>query len=276
MSSNSIDVSSLYVDGRLALRKDFKTFARFTFSQLNPQSEFVDSSYLSLLAAKVEACVEGRCKRLMICLPPRSLKSIMVSVALPAWLLGLQPHRQIICASYGQDLADKHARDTRAVMLSPSYRHIFNTRLSTKRLSVNDFMTTEGGFRMATSVGGVLTGRGGDFLIIDDPLKPDDAYSDTQRSSVNRWFESTLLSRLNNKQDGVIIVVMQRLHQDDLIGHLLEKGGWELLKLPAIAEEEERLDAARGAATFTFTEKLEKFWILLEVQGMFLNKRAAR
>src|SRR3954447_892221 len=129
--------------------------------------------------------------------------------AFPAWLLGLYPCKQVICASYGQSLSDKHARDTRTIMASAAYHRAFATRLSKQKLSVDDFMTTQSGFRMATSVGGVLTGRGGDFLIIDDPMKPGDAFSETLRKSVNDWYDNTLLSRLNNKQDGVIIVVMQ-------------------------------------------------------------------
>ena len=84
-----------------------------------------------------------------------------------------------------------------------------------------------------------MTGRGGDILIIDDPMKPGDAFSETLRQSVNDWYDNTLLSRLNNKQDGVIIVVMQRLHQDDLVGHLHELDNWDVLRFPAIAEEDE-------------------------------------
>jgi hypothetical protein len=96
---------------------------------------------------------------------------------------------------------------------------------------------------MATSVGGTLTGRGGDYLIIDDPLKPADAFSETLRRAANDWCDNTAFSRLNNKQDGVMIVVMQRLHQDDLVGHLLELGDWDVLRFPAIAEEDERYTA---------------------------------
>src|ERR1700680_4165837 len=101
------------------------------------------------------------------------------------------------------------------------------------------FMTSEKGFRLATSVGGVLTGRGADFVIIDDPLKPDEALSETQRKAVNEWFDHTLYSRLNDKQTGCIIIIMQRLHEDDLVGHVLEQEAWDLVRLPAIAEEDE-------------------------------------
>jgi predicted phage terminase large subunit-like protein len=92
---------------------------------------------------------------------------------------------------------------------------------------------------MATSVGGVLTGRGGDVIIIDDPLKPDDALSETRRKAVNDWYDNTLLSRLNDKTNGCIIIIMQRLHQDDLVGHVLEQDQWDVLTLPATAKQDE-------------------------------------
>ena len=100
-------------------------------------------------------------------------------------------------------------------------------------------MTTEKGVRLATSVGGVLTGRGGDFIVIDDPLKPEEALSETQRKSTNDWFDHTLCSRLNDKQNGCIIIVTQRLHEDDLVGHVLARSKWKLVRFPAIAEVDE-------------------------------------
>jgi predicted phage terminase large subunit-like protein len=174
-------------------------------------------------------------------LPPRMLKSHAASVAFVAWILGHRPSSEIITASYGQDLADKHARDCRTLINSRFFQSLFpGTVLSQDKRAVNDFMTTEQGSRMSTSVGGVLTGRGADYLILDDILKPEDALSDTRRNGANDWFNNTLLSRLNSKENGVIIIVMQRLHQDDLVGHVLEQGGeWEILSLPAIAEEDE-------------------------------------
>lgn len=101
-------------------------------------------------------------------------------------------------------------------------------------------MSTARGFRLATSVGGTLTGRGGDIVVIDDPLKPDDAFSETKRSAANQWFTNTLLSRLDDKRTGAIVVVMQRVHMDDLTGFLLQQSDeWEVLSLPAIAPADE-------------------------------------
>src|SRR5580704_14026237 len=223
-----------------ASRRSPEPILERSFYELNPQATYVRSPHIEVLATKLSACRAGKLRRLVVCLPPRMLKSIAVSVAFPAWILGHNPTKQIICASYGQDLSDKHARDCRTLMMSDFYRALFpRTRLSPEKQSVNDFLTTAQGFRMSTSVGGVLTGRGADVIILDDPLKPDDALSETKRNSVNEWYDNTLLSRLNSKETGVIIIVMQRLHQDDLGCHVRDKEDWELLSFPAIAEENE-------------------------------------
>jgi predicted phage terminase large subunit-like protein len=222
------------------LRHDLTAFIERSFYELNPQAVFVSSPHIEVIASKLENCRLGKTKHLIVNLPPRSLKSHAISVAFVAWLLGHNPAIQIICASYGQDLADKHARDSRTLMASSFYRSLFPvTKLSPEKQSVGEFMTTEQGFRMSTSVGGVLTGRGADIIILDDPLKPDDALSETRRNAVNDWYDHTLLSRLNSKETGVIIIVMQRLHQDDLVGHVLEQGSWDVLSFPAIADEDE-------------------------------------
>jgi predicted phage terminase large subunit-like protein len=162
----------------------------------------------------------------------------MASIAFPAWYLGHNPAAQIICASYGQELAENMARGSRRIMGTPWYQSLFQTRLA-DRQAIHDFKTTAQGGRMATSVGGVLTGRGAELIILDDPLKPEEALSETRRNSVNEWYDHTLLSRLNNKATGCIIIIMQRLHQNDLVGHVLEQEAWDILSFPAIAEKDE-------------------------------------
>jgi predicted phage terminase large subunit-like protein len=207
--------------------------------------------HLDLVADKLEACRRGQIRRLVINVPPRSMKSILASVAFPAFWLGHDPSAQILCASYGQDLAEKLSLDCRQILSSNWYQTIFPTRLSRTRNAAHEFTTTANGSRMATSVGGVVTGRGADLIIIDDPLKPEEAISDLQRQKVNDWYDSTLFSRLNSKDQGVIVVIMQRLHLNDLVGHLQERGGWEVLSLPAIAEvpEEWRYRTLKGPHT---------------------------
>ena len=229
-----------YPQYEFILRHDLMSFIERSFYELNPQTGFSQSPHIEVMASKLEACRRGRIRRLIVNQPPRSLKSHAVSVAFPAWLLGHNPAAQIICASYGQDLADKHARDCRTLMSSAFYQRLFpRTRLSAEKQSVNEFMTTALGFRLSTSIGGVLTGRGADLIILDDPLKPDDAMSETRRNSVNEWYDNTLVSRLNNKETGVIIILMQRLHQDDLVGHVRDQEEWEVSSFPAIAREDE-------------------------------------
>jgi predicted phage terminase large subunit-like protein len=237
------------------LRNDLRTFIERSFLALNPQTRFEANWHIDVIAAKLEDCMRGKIRRLIVNLPPRSLKSHAITVAFPAWVLGHKPSSQIICASYGQDLSAKLARDCRKLMMSEVYKSCFRTRLAPQRLAVDDFMTTAQGFRLATSVGGPITGRGGDIIIIDDPLKPEEALSDTGRKTVNDWLDNTALSRLNNKEKGVIIIVMQRLHQDDLVGHVLERGGWEVLNFPAIAEEDECHVVESIFGTRTYTRK---------------------
>jgi hypothetical protein len=176
---------------------------------------------------------------LIINIPPRCLKSHCTSTAFVAWWLGHNPAGHVICASYGQDLADKLARDCRNVLLSSWYQRLFPTRLLQSRQAVHDFTATAQGTRLATSVGGVLTRRGADLILIDDPLKPDDALSETRRKAVNEWYDNTLVTRLNDKATGCIIIIMQRLHQDDLVGHVMEQEPWNVLSFPAIAAQDE-------------------------------------
>src|SRR5256885_7780161 len=221
------------------LRSDLCYFAERCFAELNPQAAFATNWHLEVIAAALTAVREGRIRRLIINLPPRHLKSLMASIAFPAWCLGLDPSAQILCVSYAQDLADKLARDCRAIMMSPWYRGLFQTCLAPHRQAVQEFITTRQGYRLATSTGGVLTGRGADIIVIDDPLKPEEALSDAQRRACNEWYDHTLYSRLNDKRHGAIVIVMQRLHEDDLIGHVLAQEGWEVLSFPAIAEADE-------------------------------------
>jgi predicted phage terminase large subunit-like protein len=222
------------------LRKDFVAFVQRGFHELNPDTEYQHNWHIDVIAEALERCRTGRLRRLIINIPPRSLKSHMTSISLVAWLMGHNPASQIICASYAQDLADKLAADCRSLMTARWYQDLFrSTRLATRRQAVHDFVTTAKGFRLATSVGGVLTGRGADMIIIDDPLKPDEALSETQRNAVNNWYDHTLASRLNDKRTGCIILIMQRLHEDDLVGHVVSQGDWHVLRFPAIAEEDE-------------------------------------
>jgi predicted phage terminase large subunit-like protein len=221
------------------LRSDLVAFVEKAFYALNPATEYLHNWHVEVICEALQQCSRGKLRRLVINVPPRSLKSHIVSISFVAWLLGRRPATRIVCASYGQELADNLAAACRNIMTADWYRELFpGTRLLGGRQSLHDFTTSANGFRLATSIGGVLTGRGGEYAIIDDPIRPIEAVSERQRKSVNDWFDHTLLTRLND-QPGCIIIVMQRLHEDDLVGHVLAHGDWKLLKFPAIAEENE-------------------------------------
>lgn len=228
-------------------RRDFPSFLIRAYPWISGGANLDPNWHLDAIAFQLDRVSSGECRRMLFTLPPRNLKSIMISVAWVAWRLGHDPSLNFVCVSYSSELAAKHARDCRSIMQSSWYRRLFpQTIIKTSRSAVHDFETTGGGGRLATSIGGTLTGRGGDIIIIDDPIKPDEAMSDTTRNNVNEWFHTTLASRLNDKKRGAIILVMQRLHQYDLAGLLIESGEWDELCLPAIAIEDETIRLTRG------------------------------
>jgi len=227
------------------IRSDLHSFVQKSFVELNPGSRFEPNWHIDAVTHQLMRVMTGHTTRLIVNLPPRSLKSHIGSVAFPAFVLGKDPAQKIICVSYSQDLADKHASDFRRTVTADWYQRIFSHR-SVLKDAVSELQTAQGGFRFATSVGGTLTGRGGNIIIIDDPLNAGDAYSKASRERVNSWFSNSLLSRLDDKQTGAIIVIMQRLHPDDLTGYLLEHGGWETFCLPAIAPKDQAISLCNG------------------------------
>ncbi len=244
---NAIDNRLLHAALDQALREDFRSFARKAFGVVSPEAPFLPNWHFNAIAHALELCHTRQTKRLLITVPPRSGKSILCSAAFPAFILGRDPTQTIICASYSNDLAAKFGRDTRAIMQASWYARVFpDARLSSEKQSETELMTAKRGVRLATSVGGTVTGRGANFIIVDDAMKPDDALSDAKRATATDWFDATLTSRLNDKEDGVIIVVMQRLQVDDLAGHVLAKGNYLHLNLPAIAETDHDIPVGWG------------------------------
>ena len=220
------------------LRQNFGAFAERCFYELSPSQTYLHSWHLEALAYQLGEVAAGRCQRLLITVPPRSLKSLFASIALPAFVLGHDPTRKLICVSYAGELAVAHANSFRAIVNTRWYQDLFpGMRVDPRKDTETEVRTTSGGFRLTTTVGGSLTGRGGSIIIIDDPIKASDAQSEASRTKVNIWFDETLQSRLDNKKTDAIILVMQRLHVDDLAGRVLKAGGWTQLDLQAISEE---------------------------------------
>jgi len=223
------------------LRHDFKSFVIKVFKEVSPNSKYLDNWHVNVICHELMSIFEGKQNHLIMNVPPRYMKSIICAISFPAFILGHNPKATIIAVSYSDDLASKLALDCKKIIESSWYQEIFpGTKLSKNKKSINDFETTKGGGRYATSVNGTLTGRGADYIIIDDPIKPADAFSDLVREKTNDWYGSTLYSRLNNKNEGKIIVIMQRLHEEDFTGYLLQTDPtFRHIKIPAIAEMDE-------------------------------------
>jgi len=219
-------------------RTNFGAFTYRAFEALNPGQRLTPNWHIDCICFLIQLMVSGEVRRrLVLNLPPRTLKSFIVSVALPGWLLGRVPSTRIICASYSDELAAKFSRDCRALLETPFYKRVFpQTRLNPKKAAEGEFETTRRGSRLATSVGGTLTGRGGEVLIVDDPIKANDADSEVARRGAIEWLRNTAFSRLDDPAESLICIAMQRLHVDDPSGMLIDQG-WPRLVIPAIAVE---------------------------------------
>jgi len=224
---------------RRARKQFYAGYVERVFRTVSPGSDWTPNWHIDLMCEYLDAQARGELPRLIINIPPRETKSITVCVAYSSWLLGRDPSCQIMAGSYGDTLAMKHSVDTRLVMTSTWYRALFpKTKLSRDQNEKHKFVTTARGHRVAVTVGGSVIGDGGDFLILDDPIKREDALSDKVRKSTNDWIDQTFMTRLNNPETGAVVLIMQRFHDDDPTGHLLAKeSGWEHLKIPRISTE---------------------------------------
>ena len=224
----------------MVLRTDLSAFTEKVFHTLVPGNTYYRNWHIDAITYQLSECLAGRNRRLIVTQPPRSLKSVTVSVAFVAWALGHDPSLKFACVSYASELAMLFHRQFRQIVKSTWYRAVF-PEMRLKRDTDLECVTMSNGGRITLSVGGSVTGRGADIIIIDDPLKAQDAHSEKIRTSVNDWVDSTLITRQNDKRKGIIILVMQRLHEDDLAGKLLSDGGWEHLDLPAIALADQKI-----------------------------------
>lgn len=221
-----------------ARRSNLFVFLQSAFSVLHPGKELAGADYVETLCFHLQELAEGRERRLLVTLPPRYLKSVVAAIVFPAWYLGLHPEKQVVVACYGDTLARDHSLLFRKLVQSKFYRETFPGVGGVERGGrLHEFRTSRNGGRRAVTLGGAVTGLGADLIVVDDLMKASDAGSEARRSEVREFFDGTLMSRLNDKRTGAVLAIQQRLHQDDLPAHLLEKGGYAHLNLPAIARE---------------------------------------
>jgi predicted phage terminase large subunit-like protein len=213
-------------------RFDFAAFARFVFPVLQPGVEFEPNWHIECIAEHLEAMERGELPRLIINLPPRSLKSYLVSQAFPAWVLGRTPSEKFINISYGASVVEQNAINCRRIINSPFYKICFpDLKMGILDRNIH-FQTDQGGHYYADTALSTVTGIGCNYMVLDDLLKPMEALSDTIRNSTNENMRATLLNRFDDRRIGKLLMVMQRLHVDDPTGNLLKDKGITLLKLP--------------------------------------------
>ena len=195
------------------------------------------------IAKKLQEVESGEITRLMIFTPPRHGKTMLISEFFPAWYLGRNPTKQIIATSYSSERGLDVGRKVRDLLVDPRYANIFpNSKVNPNSKSAKQLSLLQGGNYFSVGIGGAVTGRGADVLIIDDPIKGrEDAESDSAQSKMRDWFTSVAYTRLMPGRSAIILV-MTRWSYYDLAGWLLDEKkseGWEVLNMPALAEDED-------------------------------------
>src|SRR5680860_1036450 len=210
------------------LRQDFLSFVKKVFVTLHPGREFEDNWHIEAIVYLLCRVANGTTRRAMINVPPRTLKSIIVSVAWPAYLLGHDPNLQIMVVSHSFDLAIDLQNKFRKIIEAGWYQSAFPTMVgATDKDNERLFRTTSGGMRIAASVDGSITGQGADIVILDDPLDASEADSETACASVNSWIDEVLSTRLNSPAESAMVLVMQRLSVFDPAAHMTQADDWQ-------------------------------------------------
>ena len=234
------------VDRELATRS-FREFVRQAWSIIEPLTPFVPGWHIDAIIDYLEAVTRGEIRNLLINVPPRHMKSLLVSVLWPAWEWIQHPQRRWLFSSYASSLSIRDSVKCRMLIESPWYQSFWGDRyaLAGDQNTKTRFDNNRSGYRIATSVGGAATGEGGDRIVCDDPHNVQEAESDSIRQATVEWFNVVMSTRVNDPRTAAKVVVMQRCHQKDLSGHLLEQGGWEHLCLPAEYEDPPRVISVR-------------------------------
>jgi predicted phage terminase large subunit-like protein len=227
--------------------EDFLLFVEWSFAYLYPGQTLAMNWHLEVLAELALQIVTGETRRLMVALPPRSLKSFIFSVCLPAFLLGRYPGIRIMCASYGSELARQHSADCRKLMMADWYALAFpKSRISPSKSTEAHFETTANGSRRAVSAEGSVTGLGGDVIIADDLVSANDAHNLKVHQDRTDWFFRSLLTRLNVPNKGIVVVIGQRLHVADPMASIAQSFKMNVLAIPAIAQEDRTFQLGGG------------------------------
>mgnify|MGYP003624517395 FL=1 len=220
------------------MRRSLKEFTKNSWQAIEPGRDFYDNWHIDAISEHLQAVVEGDIKRLIINIPPRHMKSISVAVALPAWTWTVQPEKKFLYASYAGSLSIRDSVKCRRLLDSRWYKDHFGEtfKLTSDQNQKQRFENNKTGARIATSVDGALTGEGGDIIVIDDPHNVRESESSAVREGVLEWWDQAMQTRLNDPKTGAFIIIMQRVHENDLTGHILANqldDEWDHLCIPA-------------------------------------------
>ncbi|MGA2716579.1 MAG: phage terminase large subunit [Bryobacteraceae bacterium] len=219
--------------------RSLREFVRQAWLIIEPSTPFVPGWHIDAIIEHLEAISLGYIRNLLINVPPRHMKSLLVSVLWPAWEWIRSPERRFLYSSYAAQLSIRDSVKCRRLIESPWYQDRWGDRfaLTGDQNTKGRFENDRSGYRLSTSVGGAATGEGGDRVVCDDPHNVQEAESDSVRKATLDWWDVVMSTRVNDPRSAAKVVVMQRCHQLDLSGHLLEQGGWEYLRLPAEYEK---------------------------------------
>lgn len=215
-------------------RRSLRAFVRRAWHVVEPATPFVAGWHIDAVCEHLEAVEAGQIRRLLMNFPPRHMKSLMVGVLWPTWIWVRRPDRRFLNASYIAQLATRDCVKSRRLITSPWFQARFGHRfhLTGDQNEKTKYENNASGFRAAYGVGGA-TGEGGDFIVVDDPHNIIEGESEARRGEVLIWWDEVMSTRLNDPKTGAHVIVMQRVHERDLSGHVLEQGGYEHLMLPA-------------------------------------------
>lgn len=238
-------------------KRSLLEFVRRAWNIVEPSTPFVDGKHIELICSELEACYRGEQLRLIINVPPGFMKSLLTTVFFPAWVWTKEPHKRFMCISFAQSLAERDSRKCRDLVKSEWYQRHFEVSLSPDQQEKVNFENTNKGFRKAYGMTSI-TGEHGDFILVDDPINIEEAESEAVRKEANYVMDNVIPSRVNDPETACVILIMQRLNEDDPTGHKLKEGGWEHLCLP-MEYEGERFVSKLGFKDWR-TEQGELLW----------------
>ncbi|MGI4803040.1 MAG: hypothetical protein ACRYG8_55205, partial [Janthinobacterium lividum] len=221
--------------GRLAIelqremvaRGGLRAFIKLAWHTVEGGTPYSTNWHIDAICDHLEAVSSGDVKRLIIAVPPRSMKSVSTAVMWPAWDWVANPQRRLLFSSYAHNLSKRDSARCRRVIMSPWYQDRWGDRfkLTSDQNAKHRFENDKTGYRLATSVGGQLTGEGADFVVVDDPINASDAESVTKRESTLTWWNESMSTRLNDPQNGAFVIIQQRLHEHDVVGDVIKRHG---------------------------------------------------